>query len=1039
MAEWNAEQSFRIGGRDCEESLRRLPVKVWPEETVSSVTKAVEALCSGKLLCPAGFCAIWSRSQSSFYVLYRCNMWEASQKAFCLIAAPTGPEATCRWRMVEPDSSPWSQDALGYEKVIEEIGRAAAAGPPSRRICVELQNGHRMTFFDAPAAIDGLTRLLHQSDVYLDVAPAARPQPRHLSVAESETVSRRSSDGGCEVIGTSKVEAEGARRLPERFNSDGSVKAVLSRAYSEMLSPSHLQQSPHYEIKRTHTVGFREKIVSDAELEATMIGGDFQSWHQNLNSPSELMAARKSIAVANARFGATEELQQPKLYGVVCEDGRSSGLLTPDELADLKQEIKDRRDRSAPACVGERGRISRRKQRNAKSIRKLRTSAALGSGGPSQRHGYGHRQAPKLATYAEDGDEDEEGGEEAQECGVAVEEWPEFLQRARATLAREGIPSEQPGKLFEAFRVREEIDVVYAAFVMLFFAATTTEEEGGSCKIRRLCGPPSPPWAVDVTARPGSGDVQWSFPYEAIKDGLMQSIGSNFRASKLWKLYHERCQKNSIYLTDPLGERRAIVVGAGPCGLRAAIELRLLGADVTVVEQRQTYSRINQLHLWKWCADEIKELGAGIIEPPPASFAADPALIHAGIGDLQVFCLKVALLFGVEVLFGVCYEGAEYVPQLGWRVNLKPGAGAGLAEGRAGAAGAGKAAECGAPSDQVLAPPPSARAPPHIDGVHLIVGSNGFSTQVSDEFGMTAAVSGGLRQDAAIGLIVNLKRQDGQSERNLRSFNMASQFFTSLFKECEQETGCKLENIVYTKAHSSHYFVMTPTNSSLQATGVIKNRSHEPLLAPENVDLEALDRLVQAITAFRWKRGADCQEPPVLEAIRADNNGAVPKPLYADGRPRLFDFSQMRRSVEGMKFVRPPGAKAASADDLLVGLCGDALMEPFWPEGLGIVRGFFSVLDFCSAVAMWFTVDPGSLNLQREQTEVETHFQLAYTQLKTLSGSTRDRVLKNDVQKKKGTTWMLDPATRYRGFIPVKSSSSRPESPSRNVRRTIMG
>ena len=32
---------------------------------------------------------------------------------------------------------------------------------------------------------------------------------------------------------------------------------------------------------------------------------------------------------------------------------------------------------------------------------------------------------------------------------------------------------------------------------------------------------------------------------------------------------------------------------------------------------------------------------------------------------------------------------------------------------------------------------------------------------------------------------------------------------------------------------------------------------------------------------------------------------------------------------------------------LWVTLVGDALMEPFWPEGLGINRGFLSCLDSC--------------------------------------------------------------------------------------------
>jgi 2-polyprenyl-6-methoxyphenol hydroxylase-like FAD-dependent oxidoreductase len=36
---------------------------------------------------------------------------------------------------------------------------------------------------------------------------------------------------------------------------------------------------------------------------------------------------------------------------------------------------------------------------------------------------------------------------------------------------------------------------------------------------------------------------------------------------------------------------RACVVGAGPVGLRCAVELALVGADVTLVEQRRAFTR----------------------------------------------------------------------------------------------------------------------------------------------------------------------------------------------------------------------------------------------------------------------------------------------------------------------------------------------------------------------------------------------------------------------------------------------------------------
>merc|ERR1712157_480134 len=69
----------------------------------------------------------------------------------------------------------------------------------------------------------------------------------------------------------------------------------------------------------------------------------------------------------------------------------------------------------------------------------------------------------------------------------------------------------------------------------------------------------------------------------------------------------------------------------------------------------------------------------------------------------------------------------------------------------------------------------------------------------------------------------------------------------------------------------------------------------------------------------------------------------------------------------------------------------------------GIVRGFFSVLDCCSAIAEWAS------GTDRET--VQCHSDSAFTQLKTLSAATRTEVLRDEEK-----LYCLAPTSRYRRF-----------------------
>jgi hypothetical protein len=237
-------------------------------------------------------------------------------------------------------------------------------------------------------------------------------------------------------------------------------------------------------------------------------------------------------------------------------------------------------------------------------------------------------------------------------------------------------------------------------------------------------------------------------------------------------------------------------------------------------------------------------------------------------------------------------------------------------------------------------------------------------------------------------------------ERELRSFALASQFYPQQFRDLASSTGVQLENIVYTKSRAAHYFVMTPTRKCLVNSGVIRNASHTPLLARDNINTAALDSFVRAVVAFKFKADEPCLADVAVGRASAQEHADPAAILaYADGGPQLFDFSKLQRAQEGLAFI-----ECGSGDPMLVALAGDALLEPFWPEGLGVVRGFFSALDVSSAVALW----AGGASLL----QVRRHFSDAFSQLKSLGAQTRGSVLRSDEK-----AYRLAPSSRYRHIV----------------------
>ena len=146
--------------------------------------------------------------------------------------------------------------------------------------------------------------------------------------------------------------------------------------------------------------------------------------------------------------------------------------------------------------------------------------------------------------------------------------------------------------------------------------------------------------------------------YHALKSALAPRL--NFRVGKIFPTLDARLAaahklRSSVGgLQGALPAYRVLVCGAGPVGLRSAVEAAMLGLEVLVVEKRASFSRANIITTWDETMADLLALGAKIYRPNLCS-TGNPK--HVGTRELQLILLKDLLLLGGAVRYGMSIVG----------------------------------------------------------------------------------------------------------------------------------------------------------------------------------------------------------------------------------------------------------------------------------------------------------------------------------------------------------------------------------------------
>ncbi|KAF7662064.1 hypothetical protein LDENG_00247470 [Lucifuga dentata] len=376
----------------------------------------------------------------------------------------------------------------------------------------------------------------------------------------------------------------------------------------------------------------------------------------------------------------------------------------------------------------------------------------------------------------------------------------------------------------------------------------------------------------------------------------LKSKVTSWKAKALWSKLDKRMSHKEYKKGQACAGTKCLIIGGGPCGLRTAIELALMGAKVVVIEKRNSFSRNNVLHLWPFTIHDLRGLGAKKFY---GKFCAG-AIDHISIQQLQLTLLKVALIVAVEFHINVEFVKLLEPPEdhenegLGWRAVVQP-------------------------ADHPMA---------NFE-FDVVVGADGRRNTLEGfkrkEF----------RGKLAIAITANFINRNTTAEAKVEEISgVAFIFNQKFFLDLKEETGIDLENIVYYK-DNTHYFVMTAKKQSLLDKGVVINDyiDTQMLLSSENVNQEALLCYAREAADF----GTNYQLPTLDFALNHCGQPDV----------AMFDFTSMYAS-ENAALVRE-----RFGHQLLVSLVGDSLLEPFWPMGTGCARGFLAAFDTAWMVKSW--------------------------------------------------------------------------------------
>ena len=376
---------------------------------------------------------------------------------------------------------------------------------------------------------------------------------------------------------------------------------------------------------------------------------------------------------------------------------------------------------------------------------------------------------------------------------------------------------------------------------------------------------------------------------------------------------------------------KCLVVGAGPVGMRLAIELALGGHRVIVFEKRREIidpesglfekvgftNRVNRPHINNFCRNDLDRLNGRNFMTAKMCYPVftNDHTSSIGIDEAQMLLMKTALLIGVEVRLGVGYDNAEVDieneknQRPSWMVDYKCDK---MAQERYGMDESGQE---------------------RFDALFGVDGGQSKVRVTQTDYLGTPRIKCFKKM---FGIVSNLQKV---SKKKLKEMGYGHGL------EPDDLSG-GVTGIFFYKASYHNYFLVHPSAEELEANGIPWQSCFTFNDARGKMINKEKDEQKKRLKKFITKKARELNIP-LDETL--DNDGFVKAPNDV----MSFDFSEFYHAEKSAAVNVPPLEWDVDNDGEwevpvpLVALAGDAVADPNWILGVGLQRGWTSALDAC--------------------------------------------------------------------------------------------